>query len=191
MLFRSAEHAVRTLVRIARGTAVLAWSQTGFNRPATGATTPRNLFGFKDGTANLRTADDLNQFVWVSAADGPAWMVGGTYLAARKIYMVIENWDDQTLATQQGVFGRTKQTGAPLSGGDERTRPDFRALGANGQPLIPVDSHVALAAPPRNNGQRILRRGYNFVEGADAQGREQAGLFFIAFARNQIGRAHV
>ena len=46
-------HAVRNLVRAARGTAVLKWSQLGFGRAsATGAgqTTPRNLMGFKDGT---------------------------------------------------------------------------------------------------------------------------------------------
>ena len=53
-------HAVRNLVRAARGTAVLKWSQLGFGRAsATGAgqTTPRNLMGFKDGTNNIH-ADD-------------------------------------------------------------------------------------------------------------------------------------
>ena len=46
-------HAIRNMVRAARGTAVLRWSQLGFGRAsATGAgqSTPRNLMGFKDGT---------------------------------------------------------------------------------------------------------------------------------------------
>ena len=65
-------HAVRNMVRAARGTAVLKWSQLGFGRAsATGAgqTTPRNLMGFKDGTNNIHADDTaaLDQHVWVPA----------------------------------------------------------------------------------------------------------------------------
>ena len=31
---------------------------------------------------------------------------------------------------------------------------------------------------------RILRRGYNFVDGSDGQGHLNAGLFFLAYMRN-------
>lgn len=111
-------------------------------------------------------------------------MTGGTYLATRKVAMLLEDWDVETLAEQQRVFGRAKDTGAPLSGGSERTRPDFRATGPDGKPLIDPQSHVALAAPPANRGQRILRRGYNYLEGVNSDGKAQAGLFFIGFMRD-------
>jgi deferrochelatase/peroxidase EfeB len=51
------------------------------------------------------------------------------------------------------------------------------------QPLIATAAHVRLAHPTQNDGIRILRRGYNFVDGNDALGRLDAGLFFISFQR--------
>src|ERR1700712_1344784 len=74
-------HAIRNMVRAARGTAVLRWSQLGFGRAsATGAgqTTPRNLFGFKDGTNNIH-ADDVSattDHVWVGKESDQSWMQG-------------------------------------------------------------------------------------------------------------------
>ncbi len=44
-----------------------------------------------------------------------------------------------------------------------------------------MTSHVHLAHPKQNGGTQILRRGYNYADGADAQGNLDAGLFFIAF----------
>ncbi|MGL1636402.1 deferrochelatase/peroxidase EfeB, partial [Vibrio parahaemolyticus] len=67
--------------------------------------TPRNLFGFKDGTANI-LADDaaaLDENVWVPASEGPAWLAGGSYLVARRIAMLIETWDRTRLAEQDRV----------------------------------------------------------------------------------------
>nr|WP_246232134.1 iron uptake transporter deferrochelatase/peroxidase subunit [Nakamurella aerolata] len=184
-------HAVRNLTRIARGTAVLRWSQLGFGRASatgTGQTTPRNLFGFKDGTRNLHADQtaDIDRYVWVDdAATDQPWMVGGTYLVARKIAMVIESWDADFLADQERIFGRRKDSGAPLSGGQEFTVPDFHKTGANGKPLIDVRSHMALAAPENNNGVKILRRGYNYTDGQDpVSGRLAAGLFFVSFQRD-------
>lgn len=184
-------HAVRNLTRIARGTAVLRWSQLGFGRASatgTGQTTPRNLFGFKDGTRNLHADQtaDIDRYVWVdSASTDQQWMVGGTYLVARKIAMVIESWDADFLADQERIFGRRKDSGAPLSGGQEFTVPDFHKSGADGKPLIDVRSHMALAAPENNDGVKILRRGYNYTDGQDPiSGRLAAGLFFISFQRD-------
>ena len=51
-----AYHAIRNLTRIARGTAVLRWTQQGFGRTSSTTSdqvTPRNLMGFKDGTNNI------------------------------------------------------------------------------------------------------------------------------------------
>ncbi|WP_345801323.1 iron uptake transporter deferrochelatase/peroxidase subunit [Microbacterium sp. AZCO] len=184
-----AVHAIRNLSRIAFGRARLRWSQLGFGRTSRtteSQETPRNLFGFKDGTANI-LADDtdaLADHVWVAASDQPAWMAGGSYLVARKIAMLIETWDRVRLSEQEAIVGRSKGTGAPLSGGREFTDPDFTEKDAAGAPAIPVTSHVRLAHPEFNDGTRILRRGYNFVDGNDELGRLDAGLFFLSFQRD-------
>jgi deferrochelatase/peroxidase EfeB len=183
-----AVHAIRNLARIGFGTVAVRWSQLGFGRTSTTSTsqsTPRNLFGFKDGTLNVKAedADDLDQHVWVAPDDDQAWLGGGSYLVARRINMHIETWDRQGLQPQEEVVGRTKGVGAPLSGGTEFTPLDLEVKGTNG-PLIPVDSHVAVVSPERNDGVRMLRRGYNFVDGSNALGGLDAGLFFIAYVRD-------
>ncbi|PJJ71570.1 deferrochelatase/peroxidase EfeB [Diaminobutyricimonas aerilata] len=184
-----AVHAIRNLSRIAFGRATLRWSQLGFGRTSSttrAQTTPRNLFGFKDGTANLRAEDttQVERHVWVNDGDGPAWMTGGSYLVARRIRMTIETWDRTSLREQERVIGRTKGVGAPLSGGEEFTPVDFSVTGRDDAPLIDPASHVSLAHPEHNGGATLLRRGYNFVDGNDQLGRLDAGLFFIAFQRD-------
>ena len=47
----------------------------------------------------------------------------------------------------------------------------------------PKRSHVRLAHPETNGGVRILRRGYNFVDGNTDLGRLDAGLFFLSYQR--------
>jgi len=183
-----AHHALRTLIRIAGDTARVRWTQAGFGASTTaaGTGTPRNLFGFKDGTNNIG-ADELDahdRWVWAQPGDGPDWMTGGTYLVARRIEMALETWDDETLEAQERTFGRTKGSGAPLSGGQEQTAPDFAKQRVDGKPMIDPASHVALANPSNNGGLRILRRGYNFLDGVDRQGKAVAGLFFIGFNRD-------
>lgn len=184
-----AVHAIRNLSRIAFGRARLRWSQLGFGRTSrttSDQATPRNLFGFKDGTANVLATDTqaLADHVWVGPGDDPAWLAGGTYLVARKIAMLIETWDRVRLAEQDRIIGRDKAEGAPLSGGTEFTDPDFTATDATGSPRIDAASHVRLAHPDANDGVRILRRGYNYVDGNNALGRLDAGLFFLAFQRS-------
>jgi deferrochelatase/peroxidase EfeB len=184
-----AVHAIRNLARIGFGTVAVRWSQLGFGRTSTTSTaqsTPRNLFGFKDGTANVKAeeAEALDDFVWVQDGDdGADWLAGGSYLITRRINMTIEVWDRQPLADQEDFIGRAKASGAPLSGGEEFTEPDFRMPGRDG-PVIPRDAHVRIVHPTKNDGARMLRRGYNFVDGSDALGGLDAGLFFIAFVRD-------
>jgi deferrochelatase/peroxidase EfeB len=184
-----AVHAIRNLSRIAFGRASLRWSQLGFGRTSSTSTsqaTPRNLFGFKDGTANLKSEEKaaVSEHVWVQPGDEPAWMVGGTYLVTRTIRMLIESWDRVQLGEQEGLVGRDKVEGAPLSGGSEFTELDLAKKDAAGSPAIPVSSHVRLAHPSNNGGARLLRRGYNYVDGNDELGRMNAGLFFISFQRS-------
>ncbi len=182
-----AVHAIRNLSRIAFGRASLRWSQLGFGRTSrttTDQSTPRNLFGFKDGTANV-LADDaaaLAEHVWVGEDDEPAWMAGGSYLVVRTIAMKIETWDRVQLGEQQRIIGRDKREGAPLSGGQESDEPDFQTGGDT--PLIDVAAHVRLAHPTTNGGVRLLRRGYNYVDGNNELGRLDAGLFFLSYQRD-------
>lgn len=185
-----AVHAIRNLVRMGFGTTTVRWSQLGFGRTSTTSTsqsTPRNLFGFKDGTANVKAeeAAALDQHVWVGEDDDPAasWLSGGSYLVTRRINMTIEVWDRQTLGDQERFVGRTKDAGAPLSGGEEFSEPDFELPGRDG-PIIPADAHIRVVHPDVNDGVRMLRRGYNFVDGSDDIGGLNAGLFFIAYVRD-------
>lgn len=182
-----AVHAIRNLVRIGFGTVAVRWSQLGFGRTSTTSTaqsTPRNLFGFKDGTMNVKAEEtaDLDEHVWVAKGTDPRadWLAGGSYLVTRRINMTIEVWDRQPLGDQEGFVGRSKGSGAPLSGGTEFSKPDFSMPGHEG-PVIAKDAHVRVVHPDQNDGVRMLRRGYNFVDGSDVLGGLNAGLFFIAY----------
>jgi deferrochelatase/peroxidase EfeB len=179
-----AVHAIRNLTRIAAGRAAIRWAQLGYGKASStdaSQPTPRNLFGFKDGTANILGTDRaaLDQHVWAARGDdaaSAAWMAGGSYLVARRIRMTIETWDRGSLDEQEKIVGRSKTVGAPLGQQHERDtiHPD----------RLPPDSHVALAHPSRHNGARMLRRGFNFVDGADGLGHLDAGLFFLAYQRD-------
>ena len=185
-------HAIRNLARIGFGTVAMRWSQLGFGRTSSTSSdqqTPRNLFGFKDGTANVKAEDAtaLAEHVWVAPEDdGGDWLAGGSYLVARRIRMTLETWDRQSLAEQEEIVGRTKDSGAPLSGGDEHTGVDFTMAGSNGRPVVPVDSHLSAVHPEHNGGAQMLRRGYNVVDGTDDLGNLDAGLFFLAFVRDPV-----
>ncbi|HVU91633.1 MAG TPA: iron uptake transporter deferrochelatase/peroxidase subunit [Jatrophihabitans sp.] len=182
-------HAIRNFARLARGTAVMRWSQLGFGRTSSTSTsqeTPRNLMGFKDGTNNIKSEDtgEMDRFVWVGDETDQRWMRGGSYLVARRIRMLIESWDTDFLADQEEVFGRFKNSGAPLTGKHEFDEVDLDALKDN-KPVIPLDAHIRLASHKTNDGLRILRRGYSYTDGIDAEtGLLDAGLFFIAFQKD-------
>ena len=128
-------HAIRNLARLGRGTVVTRWTQLGFGRTSStgvGQATPRNLMGFKDGTRNVRSADTalLDQHVWVGDEAGQAWLKGGSYQVIRRIRMFVETWDRDRLGDQEAVFGRFKQSGAPLTGHDEFEDPNYSAKGS-------------------------------------------------------------
>jgi len=179
-----AVHAVRNLVRTGFGTTAVRWSQLGFGRTSSTSTTQqthRNLFGFKDGTNNLKAEDGalLDEHVWVPPSQGPAWLAGGTYLVARRIRMHVETWDRTSLAEQESLTGRTKGEGAPIGQPREFDLPDLAPTSPIGE-----DAHIRLASAQNLGGVRIMRRGYNFVDGSDGSGHLDAGLFFVAFMRD-------
>jgi deferrochelatase/peroxidase EfeB len=182
-------HVIRNFARLARGTAVMRWSQLGFGRTSSTSTaqaTSRNLMGFKDGTRNIKSesAAELDRFVWAGDETDQDWMRGGSYLVSRRIRMLIESWDTDFLSDQEQVFGRVKDSGAPLTGSSEFDPPDLAATRA-GKPVIDLNAHIRLAAPASNAGQMILRRGYSYTDGIDQRtGLLDAGLFFLAYQKD-------
>jgi deferrochelatase/peroxidase EfeB len=170
-------HTARVLQRLAAGTAHVRWQVRGFNSSrGAGAedATPRNLMGHVDGTNNPRPAEpDFEAKVFV--ADGPSWLRGGSYLVVRRIRMLLDDWDAVPTAAKERVIGRRRDTGAPLTGGGERTAADFGATAADGSLVIPADAHMRLAAPAANEGAALLRRGFSYVDGAES------GLLFLAW----------
>ncbi|MBM7691511.1 deferrochelatase/peroxidase EfeB [Peribacillus deserti] len=181
-------HAVRNLVRIARGKAVIHWAQTGFQRTKQAdlkKETPRNLFGFKDGTVNpdLHNQKELNEQVWVQPEDGTSWLAGGSYMVVRRIQMYIEVWDRSSLRDQEATFGRLRESGAPLGQKHEFDKADYQKKDENSEPVIPMNSHMRLAHGKGQN--QILRRSYSYTDGMDPDtGSLDAGLLFICFQRN-------
>lgn len=179
-------HAIRNLAKAARGVAHLRWQQTGqLGVKAQG--TKRNLFGFKDGTNNPALTDEafMKNNVWADSGDGASWFAGGTYMVVRRIQMRIETWDQQTYSDQEDIIGRQKVSGAPLDGQNEMDQPKFEG-DADGK-FTPLDSHIRLSNPrtgENSERERILRRGYNFMENLDSVGRLNAGLLFVCFNRN-------
>lgn len=112
-------------------------------------------------------------------------------MVARRIMMTLEIWDGVRLEEQERVTGRDKREGAPLSGGSEFTKPDFSKTDSSGRALVDDRSHVFRTHPTNNDGIKMLRRGYNFVDGNDELGRLNAGLFFIAFVNDPARFAKV
>jgi deferrochelatase/peroxidase EfeB len=102
----------------------------------------------------------------------------------RRINMTVEIWDRQPLSEQERVIGPTKAEGAPLSGGSEFSQPGFQLKGSDGEPLVAADAHVRLVHASNNGGAKMLRRGYNFVDGSDGLGRLSSLSTYAIRVRN-------
>jgi deferrochelatase/peroxidase EfeB len=184
--------ALRQLMRRTRRHLVLKWMIDGYARgigagQASDAVTPRNLLGFRDGTANLDVDDAglMDRHVWVGPGDGePEWAVGGSYQAIRIIRMFVEFWDRTQLIEQENLIGREKVSGAPLGLSGEFTDPHYPS-DPDGK-RIKLDAHIRLANPrtPETDDSRILRRGFNYSRGFDGAGRLDQGLAFVAYQRS-------
>lgn len=167
-------HAVRNLVRSARANITMKWSQSGFNSTDDPKNTVRNLFAFKDGTAN-EMGSKLPSNLW---AEHSGWLTGGSYLVVRRIKMFLETWDRTSASEQNNTFGRNRSTGAAFGQKKEFDAIDLNKKDKEGEPIMPEDAHVTLA---NKTGKKLLRRSFSYASGIDAQGQFDAGLLFISF----------
>ncbi|WHP33087.1 iron uptake transporter deferrochelatase/peroxidase subunit [Trabulsiella odontotermitis] len=181
-------HALRDIIKHTPDLLSVRWKREGFISDhaarSKGKETPVNLLGFKDGTANPDSSDAplMDNVVWVTAdQDEPAWAVGGSYQAVRIIQFHVEFWDRTPLKEQQTIFGRDKQSGAPLGMQHEHDVPDY-SRDPNGD-VIALDSHIRLANPrtPETQSSLMMRRGYSYSLGASNSGQLDMGLLFVCY----------
>lgn len=174
-------HAVRVLCRSVRSLMSVRWVQHGFRDGPPGAT-PRNLMGQVDGTANIAAGADFDRLVWDDGTAQP-WLAGGTSVVLRRIAMTLDTWDEIDPSARELTVGRTLGNGAPLTGTDEFDDPDFTAVDANGITVIPPSSHIA-RAHHRHDGERFLRRAYNYDDAPAPGAISNSGLLFTAYQRD-------
>lgn len=163
--------------------------EQGFSRPDR-----REFLRFDDGIDNLSNARDgeLDNFVYIRSDQGePDWATHGTYLAYRKIRENLPFWEAFKRHDQEGMIGREKPTGKPLSRG---------TTGPSGMTPVYPDPHNAADGPltahirkvqPRRPGvdlfgiadleRRFLRRAYPYFDGLEQEGTVSCGLLFLAF----------
>ncbi|MCP9491773.1 MAG: Dyp-type peroxidase, partial [Solirubrobacteraceae bacterium MAG38_C4-C5] len=92
----------------------------------------------------------------------------------RKVRVLLDAWNALSLDQQE----RHRASGAPLG----RTH-EFEAMPLDDH-TVPPDAHARLANPRANGGLTVLRRGYSYDDGLDAQGSADAGLVLLLYQRD-------
>ncbi len=179
-------HALRDITRHTRGALQPRWRMTASSAaaPLRHAAQPAGVQGRhrqpgrprrrRDGPAGLGAAD----------SGEPGWATGGSYQVVRLIRMLVEFWDRVSITEQERMFGRRRDTGAPLDGRRRPTpRPTPTTRTARSSRWTRT-SGWPTRAPPRPTQQRILRRGYNYDRGLDANGNLDMGLVFCCYQQD-------
>lgn len=178
-------HVTRTLIRDSATFASTRWIQSGFtNAVGTSAegTTQRNLMGQVDGTDNPEFGSkSFAEQVWIES--GPAWVVGGTTLALRRIRMNLSTWDSLGRTDKEQVIGRNLHNGAPLGKINERDVPDFLATDESGLTVIPPFAHIRRATA-ENSQEQFFRRPFNYQDRGTSNKDLESGLLWTAYARD-------
>jgi dye decolorizing peroxidase len=178
-------HVTRTLIRDSATFASTRWIQSGFtNAVGTSAegSTQRNLMGQVDGTDNPEFGSaSFAEQVWIES--GPAWVVGGTTLALRRIRMNLNTWDSLGRTDKEQVIGRNLHNGAPLGKQNERDTPDFLAKDESGLAVIPTFAHIRRASA-ENPQEQFFRRPFNYQVTGATNSELESGLLWTAYARD-------
>ncbi|MGW2044520.1 Dyp-type peroxidase [Streptomyces sp. NPDC001858] len=164
------EAAAATLTRLAGDALRPRWRQAGFLPPSPdGGGTPRDLLGFKNGSANP-TPEECERWVWTDDA---------TYLVVRRVHLRVEDFARLSVHRQEEIIGRRRETGGPLDGADGDDGAEGGDGVDGGRGVAAPHSHVRAADPGLDAGARMLRRGYSYADGPTDQ-----GLLFLAFMRD-------
>ncbi|TVT49448.1 Dyp-type peroxidase [Amycolatopsis rhizosphaerae] len=151
------------------------WRQSarrGANIPVDrGLSAPRNVVGFLDGIVGPHTTVQEQRDLWLA---GPAPVADGTIAVLRRMELDVARFARLSVAEQEAVFGRSRATGIPLSGGTISSDPDLGAKTPDGRYLIPADAHVRRAHSSVVGVGLMLRRSYSTDEPAP-------GLLFVSF----------
>ena len=185
-----AVHAIRNLARIGMGVVSVRWSQLGFGRTSSTSTAQataaqpvrlqgrhRQPQGRGDrpapraplGAARRRPGLDDRRLLPGHPQDPDAGRDLGPHVAGRA-----------------GGHRRPDQgRAAPRSAGARSsTSPTWPPTDGDGEPCSRRPRTCGWPTRTPTSGARLLRRGYNFVDGSDGLGRLNAGLFFIAYQRD-------
>jgi dye decolorizing peroxidase len=155
------------------------WTQMGARGEQSERGVSRNLFGFHDGIIAPHTPAELGRSVWMAPPGAAAPLAGATVMVVRRLRLDVAAFGQLPVDRQEHVIGRRKDTGIPLSGGNQDSPIDLARKEADGTYLVPADSHARMAHPAETGKPLMLRRGYSYVNSPD-----DMGLIFICYQRD-------